>query len=172
MANLNKIVYLSEEQKNTLFSEGTITVGGQTVTYNENDVYMTPLAPLSTVAYTGSYLNLVDTPTIDAAPTQDSTNLVTSGGVYNMINANLTAQYNATLISSNWVGTGPYTYSLSLTDLACGADGSVSPIIAPASNKEEYNYITDAQATPGTGIVFTASTKPTEAIGIIIIDNH
>ena len=37
-----KIVYLSEEQKDILFSEGEITVEGQTVVFNENDMYVTP----------------------------------------------------------------------------------------------------------------------------------
>lgn len=42
MGNLNKIVYLTEAQLATLIHDGSITVGGQTVTYNANDIYMTP----------------------------------------------------------------------------------------------------------------------------------
>lgn len=42
MANLTKIVYLSEVQKNELFTNGTITVNGQTITYSDNDLYVTP----------------------------------------------------------------------------------------------------------------------------------
>ena len=37
-----KIVYLTEEQRDTLVTEGSITVGGVTVVYNENDIYLTP----------------------------------------------------------------------------------------------------------------------------------
>lgn len=44
MSKLNKIVYLSEEQKNTLFQNNSITVNGKTITYNDNDLYLTPLA--------------------------------------------------------------------------------------------------------------------------------
>lgn len=83
-----------------------------------------------------------------------------------------TVQYTATLTAANWTGEGPYTYNLSLPALACGSDGTISPIITWSSNKDEYGYIDSADATAGTGIVFTASTKPTEAIGIIIMDNH
>lgn len=42
MANLGKIVYLSEAQLATLIANGTITVDGKTVVYSENDIYMTP----------------------------------------------------------------------------------------------------------------------------------
>ena len=37
-----KIVYLSEAQKAELFTNHTITVNGTTITYNENDLYVTP----------------------------------------------------------------------------------------------------------------------------------
>ena len=42
MAKLGKVVYLTEAQKETLFSEGTVTVDGTTVTYSANDLYLTP----------------------------------------------------------------------------------------------------------------------------------
>lgn len=41
MANLNKVIYLTEEQKEALFANGTLTVNGQTITYNDNDMYIT-----------------------------------------------------------------------------------------------------------------------------------
>ena len=66
MANLNKVVYLSEEQKNTLFTTGSVTANGTTVTYNPNDIYITP-------------------PAYDAVPTANSSNLITSGAVYSAI---------------------------------------------------------------------------------------
>ncbi len=80
-------------------------------------------------------------------------------------------QHTATLAAASWSGaSAPYTYTLSLPALKCGSDGTVSPIIAPTSNIEEYSLIDSATATAGTGIVFSASTKPTNAIGIIIVD--
>ena len=42
MANLRKIVYLTETQKAELFSQGTVTSNGTTITYNANDLYITP----------------------------------------------------------------------------------------------------------------------------------
>lgn len=42
MANLEKVVYLTEAQKETLFTDGTLTANGNTITYNDNDLYITP----------------------------------------------------------------------------------------------------------------------------------
>ena len=43
MPNYSKrIVYLTEAQRKELFLNDTITVDGVTVTYNENDIYVTP----------------------------------------------------------------------------------------------------------------------------------
>lgn len=42
MSTLNKIVYLSKEQREILFTVGEITVGGVTITYNDDDIYVTP----------------------------------------------------------------------------------------------------------------------------------
>lgn len=41
MANLGKVVYLTEEQLDTLKTDGTITSNGNTVTFSENDLYVT-----------------------------------------------------------------------------------------------------------------------------------
>ena len=84
-----------------------------------------------------------------------------------------TVQYSATLSASSWVQNGSsYTYTLSLPALTCGSDGTISPIISWTSNKTDYAKIDEADATAGVGIVFTASSKPDGAIGIIIQDNH
>ena len=42
MANLKNVVYLSNEDYETLISTGTVTIEGVTITYDENDVYITP----------------------------------------------------------------------------------------------------------------------------------
>ena len=42
MANLKNVVYLSNEDYETLISTGTVTIDGVTITYDENDVYITP----------------------------------------------------------------------------------------------------------------------------------
>lgn len=57
MADLGKIVYLSEQQKEQLFANDTITVNGVTVDYDANDLYITPqepMAPLNSPALTGT----------------------------------------------------------------------------------------------------------------------
>ena len=42
MANLKNVIYLSNEDYETLVSTGTVTIEGQTLTYDENNVYITP----------------------------------------------------------------------------------------------------------------------------------
>lgn len=42
MANLQKIVYLTKAEYTYLVQNGTLTKGGRTITYNENDLYVTP----------------------------------------------------------------------------------------------------------------------------------
>lgn len=50
-----KVVYLTNEQYQTLATNGTITVNGTTVTYNENDLYVTPqVYPVSDVQVNGT----------------------------------------------------------------------------------------------------------------------
>lgn len=42
MANLKNVIYLSNEDYETLVSTGTVTIDGETLTYDENNVYVTP----------------------------------------------------------------------------------------------------------------------------------
>lgn len=42
MANLKDVIYLSNEDYETLVSTGTVTIDGDTLTYDENNVYITP----------------------------------------------------------------------------------------------------------------------------------
>ena len=42
MANLKNVIYLSNEDYETLVSTGTVTIDGTTLTYDENNVYITP----------------------------------------------------------------------------------------------------------------------------------
>jgi len=48
--SLQKIVYLTEAQAQTLFANGTITVDGVTVTYSADDLYVTPASPAAEVS--------------------------------------------------------------------------------------------------------------------------
>lgn len=42
MANLQHIVYLSSAEYATLLANGTLTKNNRTITYNANDLYITP----------------------------------------------------------------------------------------------------------------------------------
>lgn len=82
-----------------------------------------------------------------------------------------TVSYTVTLAQANWVHSGDtYTYSYSNTNLKCGKNGNVPPIISWISNHDDYNKIDDAQATVGSGITFTASKAIEGDIEIVIID--
>lgn len=48
--SLQKIVYLTEAQAQTLFTNGTITVDDVTVTYSADDLYVTPASPAAEVS--------------------------------------------------------------------------------------------------------------------------
>ena len=55
MANSKQIVYLSQSQYAELIANDTITVDGVTVTYDENDIYVTPQAePVTDVRMNGN----------------------------------------------------------------------------------------------------------------------
>lgn len=84
----------------------------------------------------------------------------------NLVN-NLTISYSATLTPANWTAKGSnFVYNYSNTSLRA----FVCPIITCTNNTNEYGYINDAEATGGSGIVFTATKKPTANIELIIID--
>ena len=84
----------------------------------------------------------------------------------NLVN-NLTISYSATLTPANWTANGSnFVYNYSNTSLRA----LVCPIITCTSNTNEYGYINDAEATSGSGIIFTATKKPTANIELIIID--
>ena len=84
----------------------------------------------------------------------------------NLVN-NLTISYSATITPANWTANGSnFVYNYSNTSLRA----FVCPIIACTSNTNEYGYINDAEATSGSGIIFTATKKPTANIELIIID--
>lgn len=78
--------------------------------------------------------------------------------------------YTTTLSSDSWSDTTPATYTYVNASLACGKDGTIPPIIDCTSGSTEYAMIDTAVATAGTGITFTAAIKPSEAIGIRIMD--
>lgn len=83
--------------------------------------------------------------------------------------------YKTTLFQDAWTqeeSTGKYIYKYANTNLRCGKDGDIPPIITYTSNKTDYSNISsdDTLATPGDGILFKTSTLPSADIGLIIID--
>ena len=84
----------------------------------------------------------------------------------NLVN-NLTISYSTTLTPANWTANGSnFVYNYSNTSLRA----FICPIITCISNINEYRYINDAEAIGGSGIIFTATKKPTANIELIIID--
>ncbi len=78
-----------------------------------------------------------------------------------------TKTYSVTIAPASWATSDTkFKYTYSNTSLRA----SVSPIIICTDNEKEYGYITDAEATAKTGIVFTANKKPTTNIILTIID--
>ena len=69
MPNSKQIVYLSQSQYAELIANGTITVNGVTVTYDENDIYVTPQAePVTDVRINGTSIaanGVADIPVAD-----------------------------------------------------------------------------------------------------------
>lgn len=93
------------------------------------------------------------------------------GETGNEIEKVTTLAYSVTLAQKDWIHSGEtYTYSYSNTNLTCGKNGNVPPIITWISNQDDYNKIDDAQATVGTGITFTSSKAIEGDIEIVIID--
>lgn len=106
-----------------------------------------------------------------AAAARTNLDVFSKGETNNKIDEVTTLAYSATLAKASWVQSGDtYTYTYSNTNLKCGKNGNVPPIITWTSNQDDYNKIDDAQATVGTGIIFTAHKAIEGNIGIIIID--
>ena len=75
--------------------------------------------------------------------------------------------YSVTLAPAGWSASGSvFKNTYSNTSLRA----SVSPVVSCTENAAEYAYITDAEATAKTGIVFTARKKPTANIILTIVD--
>lgn len=111
------------------------------------------------------YAGKVSIGTTSNVPTPTDVNdLVTKQYVDNKFSTKTTS---VTLTADSWTTSGnKFKYTYSNTSLRASA----SPIITCTSNEKEYGYITDAEATANTGIVFTANKKPTSNIILTIID--
>ncbi len=79
MANLGKIVYLSEAQKDELFENGSVTSNGTTITYNENDIYVTPSSDIIDIRVNGTSIVSSGVANIPIATTTEAGLLKASG---------------------------------------------------------------------------------------------
>lgn len=79
--------------------------------------------------------------------------------------------YAVSVESTDWaLSDNYYIYNYSNTDLKCGSDGKVPPIIRCRIGQESYNKINRAMATAGSGIQFRSSEAITGNMLIDIID--
>lgn len=79
--------------------------------------------------------------------------------------------YAVSVKSTDWaLSDNYYIYNYSNTDLKCGSDGKVPPIIRCRTGQESYNKINRATATAGSGIQFRSSEAITGNMLIDIID--
>lgn len=89
MANLKNVIYLSNEDYETLVSTGTVTIDGETLTYDENNVYVTPDKLASTtedgLMSSSDKVKLNTITGVTNTVTSGSTDVVTSGAVYTAI---------------------------------------------------------------------------------------
>lgn len=107
----------------------------------------------------------------NAGAARSNLDVYSKGETDTAINGAKSLAYTATLSASGWTASGDnYIYNYSNSALTCGSTGDVPPIVTYTSNLDEYSQIDSAEATAGSGIVFTTATKPENDIGIIIID--
>ena len=90
MPNSKQIVYLSQAQYAELIANGSITVDGVTVNYDENDIYVTPQAePVTDVRVAGTSIAANGVANIPVATTERYGIVKTSDNSFGVaINAN------------------------------------------------------------------------------------
>lgn len=98
---------------------------------------------------------------------QDALGNDAAGNLLNMINAYKAKAHTATLPTSGWSGTGPYTYTASVTDVT--ADNVVLAGPAPAS-KAVYEDCGAYPSAQGAGtLTYIAESVPTSTITVNVV---
>ena len=101
MPNSKQIVYLSQSQYTELITNGTITVDGVTVTYNENDIYATPQAePVTDVQINGTSITVNGVANVPVGGS-DTFGVVKVGTLNNRYGIGLTSDNVLRTISAN-----------------------------------------------------------------------
>jgi hypothetical protein len=112
--------------------------------------------------------------TVDSVPTINSTNLVTSGGVYTRINAVLSSTQvkiqNATITlpAASWAGNGPYTQSVTIAGATAQSqiNAAGSPAQIEAAQAAGYNVVFVNAS--GTITAYAIGTKPTADLTVFV----
>lgn len=119
MPNYQKhIVYLSDEQRQELFTNGSITVNGQTVVYSDNDMYVTPQEVPYIKPANGIPASDLDPSALNSKADKNNTTITGSLSLYRK--ANTTIGVASTAIGANGTASGIYSTAFGNTTIASG----------------------------------------------------
>lgn len=119
MLNYQKhIVYLSDEQRQELFTNGSITVNGQTVIYSDNDMYVTPQEVPYVKPANGIPASDLDPSALNSKADKNNTTITGSLSMYRK--ANTTIGTASTAIGANNTASGIYSTAFGNTTTALG----------------------------------------------------
>ena len=139
MANSKQIVYLSQTQYAELIANGSITVDGVTVTYDENDIYVTPQAEPVT-----------DVQVNDTSVVQDGVANIPVANGYNKLGL---VKINS--IASSLETNSDGSISVKVARVKNDVIGTSSIFLLPAGSKPTVVFYGLAQAAGDTSLVYS-----------------
>lgn len=144
MADLQKIVYLSKAQYETLVQNGTITVGDVTITYSSNDLYVIPEQQIPNGGTTGQVLT-------KASNTDLDTVWATPSGQWNVLydSGTLSTPISPTDVSPS--GSTVYTYQYSLNSII--SNTMVDDLFLENPKNIKFIYTTSYSTSDGSGTI-------------------
>lgn len=159
MSNLQRIVYLSNTEYATLLSEGTITKNGRTLTYNANDLYITPENTDENTTYT--FTDGTNSFTVTSSDGDIQTVNITPS-IANNITGSGTNNYIAKFSGTNTLTAGPQLGS-STTTFLNNSGTWTTPTDTTYVFDGTYNASTNKAATVSTVTSAIANATITEA---------